>query len=90
MLMDKRVLSLLGASMLLHFCWNLPMVGPFLIKFWLLGLIAWILVFALIQKGLRQLKAARDVTHTMTRGLSLAEVQAALKDRVNQINRGNP
>jgi len=87
MLLDRRVVTLLGASMLLHFCWNLPMVGPFLIKFWLLGLIAWILVFALIQKGLRQLKAARDVTQTMTRGISLAEVQSALKDRINQINR---
>ncbi len=90
MLLDRRVITLLGASMLLHFCWNLPMIGPFLLKFWLLGLIAWILVFALIQKGLRQLKAAREVTHTMTRGLSLAEVQAALKNRVNQIGRSGP
>jgi protease PrsW len=87
MLFHKRVLTLVGCSMALHFTWNMGFSGPFLLKFWVLGFIAWVLVFALLQQGLRQLRSARTVTHTMTRGLSVAEVQEALRARVGQIGK---
>lgn len=79
MLLHKRVLTMVGCSMALHFIWNLPFTGPFLIKFWVLGFIAWVLVFATVQSGLRQLKAARKVEHTMVRGISRADIMAAIK-----------
>ena len=86
-LFNKRVLTIIGVVMALHFTWNLPIHGPFLLKYWMLGLVAWILVFAMVQAGLKQLRAARDVTQTMTRGLSLVEVQNALRARVGQIGK---
>lgn len=87
MLFQKRVLTLVGCSMALHFVWNMGFSGPFLLKYWVLGFIAWILVFALLQQGLKQVRSARTVTHTMTRGLSVADVQAALRARVGQIGK---
>lgn len=87
MLFQKRVLVIIGVVMALHFTWNLPFTGPFLLKYWMLGIVAWILVFAMVQAGLKQLRAARDVTQTMTRGLSLVEVQNALRARVGQIGK---
>ncbi len=77
----KQAMPLIVAAMALHFTWNLPFAGPFLLKYWVLGFIAYVLVFALLQKGLRLVRSARNVTHTMTRGISLAEVQAALRAR---------
>ena len=73
--------------MALHFVWNMGFSGPFLLKYWVLGFIAWVLVFALLQQGLKQVRSARTVTHTMTRGLSVADVQAALRARVGQIGK---
>ena len=87
MLFHKRVLTLVGCSMALHFVWNMGFSGPFLLKYWVLGFIAWVLVFALLQQGLKQVRSARTVTHTMTRGLSVADVQAALRARVGQIGK---
>lgn len=87
MLFQKRVLTLVGCSMALHFVWNMGFSGPFLLKYWVLGFIAWVLVFALLQQGLKQVRSARTVTHTMTRGLSVADVQAALRARVGQIGK---
>lgn len=81
MLLHRRVLTMVGCSMALHFIWNLPFTGPFLIKFWILGFIGWVLVFATVQSGLRQLRAARKVEHTMVRGISRADVMAAIKAR---------
>lgn len=82
MLFHRRPLTLLLTVMALHFTWNLPFTGPFLLKFWVLGFIAWVLVFALVQTGLKQLRAARTVNHTMTRGMNVEEVRAALAARI--------
>ena len=87
MLFHKRVMTLVACSMALHFIWNTNFTGPFLLKYWVLGFIAWVLVFALLQQGLKQVRSARTVTHTMTRGLTVAEVQEALRARVGQIVR---
>jgi protease PrsW len=87
MLLHKRVLTLVACSMALHFTWNLGFVGPYKLKYWVLGFIAWTLVLALLQQGLKQVRSARTVTHTMTRGLSVAQVQEALRARVGQIGK---
>jgi RsiW-degrading membrane proteinase PrsW (M82 family) len=82
MLFQRRPLTLLLAVMALHFTWNLPFAGPFLLKYWVLGFIAWVLVFALVQSGLKQLRAARTVNHTMTRGMNVEELRAALANKL--------
>jgi RsiW-degrading membrane proteinase PrsW (M82 family) len=52
---SKKFLLLFAAPVVLHFIWNLPFTGPYLAKFWVLGLIAWIIVFSLIQSGLKEI-----------------------------------
>jgi protease PrsW len=87
MLFQSRMITLFCCSMGLHFVWNMDITGPFLLKYWILGFIAWVLVFALLQMGLKQVRASRTVTQTMTRGLSVAQVQEALRQQAAQANK---
>ncbi len=52
---SKKFLTLFSASVALHFVWNLPFEGPFMIKFWILGFVAWVIIFSLIQSGLKEI-----------------------------------
>jgi protease PrsW len=81
MLFQKRTIAILLTGMALHFTWNTDFQLPFLIKYWLLGFVAWTIAFALLQLGLKQIRAARNVSHTMVGTLQLADVQAALRAR---------
>ena len=53
-LRDRRFLSLFGLAVALHFVWNLPFAGPLLLKFWVLGFVAWVVILSLVQSGLRE------------------------------------
>lgn len=52
---SSRFLTLFAAPVGLHFIWNLPFEGPFLLKFWVLGLVAWVIIFSLVQSGLKEI-----------------------------------
>jgi RsiW-degrading membrane proteinase PrsW (M82 family) len=39
----------------LHFIWNLPFQGPFMIKYVVLGFAAWVVVISLVQSGLKEM-----------------------------------
>ena len=52
---SRSFLTLFAAPVGLHFVWNMPFQGAFLIKFWILGFIAWVIVVSLIQTGLKEI-----------------------------------
>jgi RsiW-degrading membrane proteinase PrsW (M82 family) len=52
---SKKFLTLFSAPVALHFVWNLPFEGPFMMKFWVLGFVAWVIIFSLIQSGLKEI-----------------------------------
>jgi RsiW-degrading membrane proteinase PrsW (M82 family) len=54
-LRSPKFLTLFAAPVVLHFVWNTDFEGPFLLKFWVLGLVAWIIVISLIQSGLHEI-----------------------------------
>jgi len=54
---SRRFLLLFSAPVALHFTWDLPFEGPFMVKFWVLGFIAWVIVISLIQSGLKEISA---------------------------------
>lgn len=81
MLFDRRVMTVLLTVMALHFVWNLPFAGPFLLKYWLIGFIGWVMVFGFVQTGLRQLRAARNVQETVVSGFSIDEIRRAIAEQ---------
>ncbi len=56
MLLDGRFLRVLGIAIVLHMVWNSPFQIPFLGKYLVLGLVAWVIVLALVSEGLRELQ----------------------------------
>ena len=51
---DRKIQTNCESSVLEFFC---PFTGPFLLKFWVFGAIAWVIIFSLIQSGLREIAA---------------------------------
>ena len=56
MIKDSRFLRIFGIAILLHMAWNSPIQLPFYGKFFILGFIGFIIILALIQDGLKQLR----------------------------------
>jgi len=56
MLQDPRFYKVFGIAVVLHAIWNFPINLPFFGKYIILGFIAWTVIFALIQDGLKQLR----------------------------------
>jgi RsiW-degrading membrane proteinase PrsW (M82 family) len=52
---SRRFLLLFSASVALHFIWDMPFEGPFMVKFWVLGFVAWVIVISLIQSALKEI-----------------------------------
>ncbi len=55
MLLNLRFLRVLAIAIVLHMIWNSPLQIPFFGKYLILGLIAWVIVLALVSEGLREL-----------------------------------
>jgi len=55
---SKTFWALFCVPVVLHFVWNLPFAGVFYIKFWILGFIAWVVIFSLVQTSLNEIKEA--------------------------------
>ena len=43
----------------LHFIWNLPFEGPLMIKYLVLGFIAWVIIISLMQSGLKEMSVIK-------------------------------
>lgn len=52
---SKQFLKLFGIPVGLHFIWNLPFEGPFMLKYIILGFVAWVVIISLVQSGLREI-----------------------------------
>lgn len=60
-LVSFRFLKIFLIPVFLHFVWNLPFEGPFMIKYIILGFVGWVVVVSLMQEGLKEiLNIARD------------------------------
>lgn len=61
MLMDPRFLRVFGMCVAMHMVWNMSaLTTPFFGKYIALGAVAWLLVFAFIQDGLKQIRDAQS------------------------------
>ena len=54
-LISYRFLKIFFLPVLLHFIWNLPFEGPFMIKYILLGFIGWFVVIRIVKTGLKEI-----------------------------------
>jgi protease PrsW len=59
MLKDWRFLRIFLMAVGMHIAWDCPIDLPLYIKYWALGLVAWVIVLSFIQAGLRQLAAEK-------------------------------
>jgi RsiW-degrading membrane proteinase PrsW (M82 family) len=59
MLTDPRFLRVFGLCVVMHMAWNAPIPLPFYGKFVVLGCAAWLLVLAMVQDGLKQIRDAQ-------------------------------
>lgn len=66
MLVHQRVLRMLLVVILLHASWDFPWADdvPFLLTYLLLGVIAWVVTFGMLQGGLKQIRAAQLASTT--------------------------
>jgi RsiW-degrading membrane proteinase PrsW (M82 family) len=60
MVKDPRFLRIFGIAVGMHMLWNSPVYLPFYLKYLAIGAVAWIIVVALIQDGLRQLREEKS------------------------------
>jgi protease PrsW len=60
MVTDPRFLRIFCIAVVLHMIWNSPISLPFYAKNVALGVIAWIIIFALIQDGLKELREEKE------------------------------
>lgn len=62
MVKDLRFLRIFGIAVILHMVWNSPLQLPFYGKYATLGVIAWVVILALIQDGLKELREEKFLT----------------------------
>lgn len=60
MLKDMRFLRVFAIAVALHATWNWSFNLPFYGKYLILGVVAWIIIIALIQAGLKQLREEKE------------------------------
>ena len=53
-LSSSKFWMIFAFAMALHFIWNAPFEGPFMIKYLVLGFAAWVAIISLISSGLRE------------------------------------
>ena len=52
---SPQFLKIFSIPVVLHFVWNLPFQGPFMVKSIILGFVAWVVIISLVQSGLREI-----------------------------------
>lgn len=61
MLQDPKFYRVFIIAVILHMIWNSPIELPFYAKHFILGIIGWIIIFSLIQSGLKQIKEEKTI-----------------------------
>lgn len=56
MFSDPRFTRIFFIAAIMHMIWNSPLYLPFHLKYLILGITAWIIIFGFIQEGLKQIK----------------------------------
>jgi protease PrsW len=56
-LQSPQFLRIFLIPVALHFIWNLNFEGPFMIKYVILGFVAWVVIISFVQSGLREMRA---------------------------------
>jgi len=56
MVNDPRFVKVFFTAVVLHMIWNSPFELPYYGKYAILGVAAWVVIFGLIQEGLRELR----------------------------------
>ncbi|GMQ80582.1 MAG: PrsW family glutamic-type intramembrane protease [Rhodothermia bacterium] len=56
MVTDVRFVRIFTIAVVMHMFWNSPLYLPFYGKYVIIGVVAWIIIFALIQDGLKQIR----------------------------------
>lgn len=59
MLKDPRFYRVFMIAVVMHMIWNSPIYLPFYLKYLILGAAAWVIIFSLIQSGLKQIRAEK-------------------------------
>ncbi len=59
MLINPKFLRLFTVPVVLHMVWNSPLQIPFFGKYIILGIVAWSIVFSLVQEGLREVREVK-------------------------------
>jgi protease PrsW len=75
MIKDMKFFRVFVAAVVLHTLWNSSINLPFYGKYIILGVISWIIVFGLLQEGLKQLRAQKSIRIDPIYGQQEAEVQ---------------
>lgn len=65
MVADPRFLRVFALAIALHMVWNSPLVLPLYLKHVALGFVAWTAVLALVQAGLKQVRAEQGTMATL-------------------------
>lgn len=68
MLQDPRFYKVFITAIIMHMIWNSPLVLPFYAKNLILGIVGWVIIFSLIQSGLKQIKEEKLITLQMQDG----------------------
>lgn len=61
MLQDPKFYRVFIIAVILHMIWNSPVELPFYAKNIILGVVGWIIIFSLIQSGLKQIKEEKTI-----------------------------
>jgi RsiW-degrading membrane proteinase PrsW (M82 family) len=56
---SKDFLKFFLVPVALHFTWNLPFEGPFMLKYFVLGFVAWVVIISLMQSGLKEMSTIK-------------------------------
>jgi RsiW-degrading membrane proteinase PrsW (M82 family) len=54
-LISYRFIKIFLIPVTLHFIWNLPFEGPFMIKYILLGFVGWVVIISFVEEGLKEI-----------------------------------
>jgi RsiW-degrading membrane proteinase PrsW (M82 family) len=81
-------LKIFAAAVVIHALWNTPQEGPFMLKFILLGIVAWILIISMVQSGLKEV--GRRAGSPTDMGLPGAGYAAGAPGAVPPVVQGQP
>lgn len=68
---SSEFLKLFAIPVALHFIWNTPFTGPFMIKFVVLAFVGWVVIISFVQSGLKEVSEAANFEQIRNNSLSI-------------------